>query len=62
MQLKQLFSDSTQLKEFAEDNDKFDENSRKLSRRVVNTVGKEEIAHYEQCRLFLWCFQSSADT
>ena len=36
------------LKEFADDNSKFDENGKKLSKRVENTVGKGEIAHYEQ--------------
>ena len=32
-----------QLKEFADDNFKFDENERKLSKLVENTVGKGEI-------------------
>ena len=36
--------DSSKLKEFADDNFKFDENGRKLSERVENTVGKGEIA------------------
>ena len=36
------------LKDFAEDNFKFDNNGRKFSKEVENTVGKEEIAHYEQ--------------
>ena len=36
--------DSSQLKEFADDNFKFDENGRKLSKWVENTVGKGEIA------------------
>ena len=35
------------LKEFADDNFKFDKNDRKLSKRVENTVGKGEIARYE---------------
>ena len=35
-------------KEFADDNSIFDENGNKLSKRVENTVGKGEIAHYEQ--------------
>ena len=39
--------DSSKLKEFADDNFKFDENSRKLSEQVENTVGKGEIACYE---------------
>ena len=36
------------LKEFADDNFKFDENGRKLSKQVENTVGKGEIARYKQ--------------
>ena len=31
---------SSKLKEFADNNFKFDENGRKLSRQVENTVGK----------------------
>ena len=45
------------MKEFADNNFKFDENSRKLSKWVENTVGKGEIAHYEQFLLFPQCFQ-----
>ena len=45
--------------EFADDNFEFDENGRKLSKRVENTVGKGEIAHYEQFLLFLQCFQKA---
>ena len=48
-----------QLKEFADDNFKFDENGRKLSKRVENTVGKGEIACYEQFLLFPQCFQKA---
>ena len=42
----------------------FDENSRKFSKRVENTVGKGEIARYEQFLLFPQCFQKTctADT
>ena len=47
------------LKEFADDNFKFDENGRKLSKQVENTVGKVEIAHYEQFLLFPKCFQKT---
>ena len=36
--------DSSNLKEFADDNFKFDENGSKLSKWVENTVGKGEIA------------------
>ena len=35
-----------------DNNFKFDEIGRKLSKRVENTVGKEEIARYEQFLLF----------
>ena len=51
--------DSSKLKEFADDNFKFDENGRKLSKQVENTVGKGEIAHYEQFLLFPQCFQKA---
>ena len=51
--------DSSKLKEFADDNFKFDENGRKLSKRVENTVGKGEIARYEQFLLFPQCFQKA---
>ena len=47
------------LKEFADDNFKFDKNGRKLSKRVENTVGKGEIARYEQFLLFPQCFQKA---
>ena len=51
-------------KEFADNNFKFDENGRKFSKRLENTVGKEEIAHYEQILCFPQCFQKTctADT
>ena len=45
------------MKEFAYDNFKFDENGRKLSKQVENTVGKGEIARNEQFLLFTQCFQ-----
>ena len=34
--------------EFADDNFKFDENGKKLSKRVESTLGKGKIARYEQ--------------
>ena len=37
--------DSSKLKEFADDNFRFDENGIQFSKRVGNTVGKGEIAH-----------------
>ena len=43
----------------ADDNFEFDENSRKFSKRVENTVGKGEIARYEQFLLFQQCFQKA---
>ena len=51
--------DSSKLKEFADDNFKFDENGRKLSRQVENREGKGEIARYEQFLLFPQCFQKT---
>ena len=51
--------DSSKLKEVADDNFKFDKNGRKLSKRVENTVGKGEIARYEQFLLFPQCFQKA---
>ena len=52
------------MKEFADDNSKFYENGKKLSKQVENTVGKGEIAHYEQFLLSPQCFQKTcnADT
>ena len=43
--------------EFADDNFELDESSRKFSKPVENTVGKGEIARYEQFLLFQQCFQ-----
>ena len=45
------------MKEFADDNFKFDEG--KLSKQVENSVGKGEIARYEQFLLFPQCFQKA---
>ena len=61
---KQQTSGSSKIKEFADDNYKIDVKDRNLSRRVENTVGKGEIAHFEQFLLFPQCFQkaSSANT
>ena len=51
-------------KELADDNFKFDENGRKLSKWVENNVGKAEFACYKQFLLFPQCFQKTftADT
>ena len=42
-----LTTDFERLKEFADNNVKFDENGRKLCNRVENTAEKGEIAHFE---------------
>ena len=44
---KQQIFDSSKLKEFADNNFKFDENGRKFMKQVENTVGKGEIVCYE---------------
>ena len=51
--------DRSKLKQSAGDNFRFDENSRKFYKRVENTVGKGEIARYEQFLLFPQCFQKA---
>ena len=56
---KQQISDPSKLKEFADDNFKSDDNGRKFSKQVENTVGEEEIACYEQFLLFPQCFQKT---
>ena len=50
---------SSKLKQSADDNLKFNENNRKSSKQVENTVGKGEIARYEQFLLFPQCFQKA---
>ena len=52
----------SKLKEFADDSFRFDENGGKFSKRVENTVGKGEIARYEQFLLFPQCFQKACTT
>ena len=47
------------MKQSAYDNFEFVENSRKFSKQVENTVGKGEIARYEQFLLFPQCFQKA---
>ena len=41
---------------------KFDENGRKFLKQVENTVGKGEIARYEQFLLFRQCFKKTSTT
>ena len=61
---KRQILDSPKLKVFADDNFKFDENGRKFSKWVENTVEKGEIALFGQFLLFPQCFQKTckADT
>ena len=54
------FLDSSKLEEFADDNFRFDENGREVSRWIENTVGKREIACYKQFLLFPQCFQKTS--
>ena len=49
---------SSKLKEFADDDFKFDKKSIKFSKRIANAVGRGEIVHYEQFLLFPQCFQN----
>ena len=56
---QQIFIDRSKLKPSADDSFKFDENSRKFSKHVENTVGKGEIARYEQFLLCPQCFQKA---
>ena len=56
---RQQILDSSKLKDFADDNFKFDENGRKLSKQVENMLGKREIARYKHFLLFPQCFQKA---
>ena len=47
-----IILDPSKLKEFADDNSKFNENGRKFSVELENTVGIGEIARYEQFLLY----------
>ena len=61
---KRQILEFSKLKEVAEDTFKFDKCGRKFSKRLENTVGKGEIARYEQFLLVPQCFQKTctADT
>ena len=61
---KRQILDSSKLKELPDGNFKLNENGGKFCKRVKNTVGKGEIARYEQFLLFPQCFQKiwMADT
>ena len=51
--------DWSKLIQSADNNFEFDENSRKFSKLIENTVGKGEMARYEQFLLFPQCFQKA---
>ena len=51
--------DWSKLKQSADNNFEHDVNSRKFSKLVENTVGKGQIARYEQFLLFPQCFQKA---
>ena len=51
--------DRSNLKQSADDNFKFNENSRKFSKWVEKTVGKGEIVCYEQFLLLPQCFHKA---
>ena len=53
------FQTLQKLRRFADDNFDFSENGRKLLELVENTVGKGEIARYEQFLLFPQCFHKT---
>ena len=53
---KRQILDSSKLKEFADDNFKFNENDNDLQKGLENTVTKGEIARNEQFYLFPYCF------
>ena len=56
---EQQIVDSSKLKEFADDDFRFDKNGIKFSKGVENTGRKGEIAHYEQFLLFPQYFQKT---
>ena len=51
--------DPLKLKEFADYNFKFEEIGRKFFKWLENTMGKGEIACYQQFLLFPLCFQKT---
>ena len=56
---KQQILDSLKLKEFADEDFRYDENGTRSTKGVANTVGKGEIARYEQFLLFPQCFEKT---
>ena len=56
---KRQIVDSSKLTDFADDNFKSDENDRRFSKQVENTVGKGLIDRDERFLLFPQCFQKT---
>ena len=56
---KRQILDSLKLKEFEDDNFRFDEYRRKFFKQLKNSEGKGETALHEQFLLFLQCFQKT---
>ena len=59
---KRQILDTSKLKDFAVDNFRFDEIGRNFFKKVENTVGKGELACYEQFLLFPQSFQKMCTT
>ena len=57
--IRRQILDWSKLKQSADNNYEFDENIRKFSKWVENTVGKGEIARHELFLLFPQCFQKA---
>ena len=57
-----IFYTGFKLKAFADDTLNVAERLKFVCERVENTVGKGEIAHYEQFLLFQQCFQKTCTT
>ena len=56
---KQQILHASKLKGLADDNFRFDKNGRKFPKWEENTVGKGEIARFEQYLFFPLCFQEA---
>ena len=56
LNLSQTILDSSRLNDFADDNFEFNEDGKKVFKRIENTVGKGEIALYGQFLFFPHCF------
>ena len=52
--------DLLKLKELSDDNNEYDENGGKFSKRIENTAGRGKTAHFEQFILFPQCFRATS--